>query len=32
LSHTFASIIGGLIIAVLTLHLAAPWAGPRTFG
>jgi hypothetical protein len=27
-----ASIIGGLIIAVLTLHLAGPWAGPRTFG
>jgi hypothetical protein len=32
LSHTSASIIGGLIIAGLTLHLAAPWAGPRTFG
>jgi hypothetical protein len=27
-----ASIIGGLIIAVLTLHLAGPWAGPGTFG
>jgi hypothetical protein len=27
-----ASIIGGLIVAVLTLHLAAPWSGPRTFG
>jgi hypothetical protein len=27
-----ASIIGGLIIAALTLHLAGPWAGPGTFG
>ena len=27
-----ASIVGGLVIAALTLHLAAPWAGPRTFG
>ena len=27
-----ASIVGGLVIALLTLHLAAPWSGPRTFG
>jgi len=27
LSHASTSIISGLIIAVLTLHLAAPWAG-----
>lgn len=27
-----ASIIGGLAIALLTRHLAAPWAGPRIFG
>jgi hypothetical protein len=27
-----ASIAGGLVIAALTLHLAAPWAGIRSFG
>ncbi len=27
-----ASIVGGLIVAVLTLHLATPWAGARSFG
>ncbi len=27
-----ASIIGGLIIAYLTVHLAAPWTGPRILG
>ena len=27
-----ASLVSGLVIALLTLHLAAPWSGPRTFG
>jgi hypothetical protein len=27
-----ASLVGGLVIAVLTLHLAAPWSGLRSFG
>ncbi len=27
-----ASLVGGLVIAVLTVHLAAPWNGPRTLG
>jgi hypothetical protein len=27
-----ASIAGGLVIALLTLHLAAPWSGLRSFG